>query len=109
LSLEGGAQPGAVYVTGATRFSEATRELQRTRVIESLFYIWARNAHLTVHRARDPKERCRSCIACSNAIAAVHTPRSPLLGNRPLLERFSHHLRQATAAFEEKSFEKSQG
>jgi L-ascorbate metabolism protein UlaG (beta-lactamase superfamily) len=75
LSLEGGAQPFTAYVTGDTRFSEATRELQRTHGYSNLLvlYLGAECAPDGSPRSADAKDAMQIVYRMQpNAIAAVH-------------------------------------
>ena len=75
LRLEGGAQPTTAYVTGDTRFSEATRELQQTHGYANLLvlYLGAERAVDGSTRSADAKEAMQIVYRMQpNAIAAVH-------------------------------------
>lgn len=75
LRLEGGAQPFTAYITGDTRFSEATRELQRTQSYANLLvlYLGAERAADGSFRSADSKDGMQIVYRMQpNAIAAVH-------------------------------------
>jgi L-ascorbate metabolism protein UlaG (beta-lactamase superfamily) len=75
LRLEGGAHPVTAYVTGDTRFSEATRELQRTHGYSNLLvlYVGAERASDGSPRSADAKDAMQIVYRMQpNAIAAVH-------------------------------------
>ncbi|HXV13538.1 MAG TPA: MBL fold metallo-hydrolase [Candidatus Krumholzibacteria bacterium] len=75
LRLEGGAQPVTAYVTGDTRFSEATRELQLAYGYSNLLvlYIGAERAPDGSMRSLDSKDAMQIVYRMQpNAIAAVH-------------------------------------
>jgi N-acyl-phosphatidylethanolamine-hydrolysing phospholipase D len=116
LTLEGGAQPFTAYVTGDTRFSEATRELQRTRGYSNLLvlYLGAERAPDGSPRSADAKDAMQTVYRMQpNAIAAVHHTtfshyQEPL---EPLLEKISLTIydKRLRRLNEGESFEKSQG
>ncbi len=92
LRLEGGPQPTTVYVTGDTRFSEATRELQRTHGYSNLLvlYVGDERAPDGSPRSADSKEAMQIVYRMQpNAIAAVHhtTFSHYREGIEPLLEK----------------------
>ncbi len=75
LRLEGGAQPVTVYVTGETRFSEATRQLQLAHGYANLLvlYLGAERAPDGSLRSADAKDAMQTVYRMQpNAIAAVH-------------------------------------
>jgi L-ascorbate metabolism protein UlaG (beta-lactamase superfamily) len=116
LSLEGGAQPFTAYVTGDTRFSEATRELQRTRGYANLLvlYLGAERAPDGSPRSADAKDAMQIVYRMQpNAIAAVHhaTFSHYQESIEPLLEKISLTIydKRLRRLQEGESFEKSQG
>lgn len=75
LRLEGGPQATTVYITGDTRFSEATRDLQREHGYANLLvlYVGAETAPDGSPRSADAKEAMQIVYRMQpNAIAAVH-------------------------------------
>lgn len=116
LSLEGGEQPFTAYVTGDTRFSEATRELQRTHGYANLLilYLGAERAPDGSPRSADAKDAMQIVYRMQpNAIAAVHHATFSHYQETidPLLEKialtiYDKRLRRLN---EGESFEKAQG
>lgn len=75
LRLEGGPQPTTAYITGDTRFSEATRDLQREHGYSNLLvlYLGAEVAPDGSPRSADAKEAMQIVYRMQpNAIAVVH-------------------------------------
>lgn len=75
LRLEGGPQPVTVYITGDTRFSEATRQLQLAYGYSNLLvlYLGAERAPDDSLRSLDAKDAMQIVYRMQpNAIAAVH-------------------------------------
>jgi L-ascorbate metabolism protein UlaG (beta-lactamase superfamily) len=75
LLFEGGAQPFTAYITGDTRFSDATRELQRAHGYSNLLvlYLGAERAPDGSLRSADSKDAMQIVYRMQpNAIAAVH-------------------------------------
>lgn len=114
LRLEGGAQPFTAYVTGDTRFSEATRELQRTQGYSNLLvlYLGAERAPDGSPRSADAKEGMQLVYRMQpNAIAAVHHATFSHYTEtiEPLLEKISLTIyeKRLRRLNEGESFEKS--
>jgi L-ascorbate metabolism protein UlaG (beta-lactamase superfamily) len=75
LRIEGGPQPFTVYITGDTRFSEATRQLQLAYGYSNLLvlYLGAEPAPDGSMRSLDAKDAMQIVYRMQpNAIAAVH-------------------------------------
>jgi L-ascorbate metabolism protein UlaG (beta-lactamase superfamily) len=114
LRLEGGAQPATVYVTGDTRFSEATRELQRTHGYANLLvlYVGDERAPDGSPRSADAKDAMQIVYRMQpNAIAAVHHATFSHYREAidPLLEKISLTIyeKRLRRLQEGESFEKS--
>lgn len=114
LALEGGAQPFTAYITGDTRFSEATRELQRTRGYANLLvlYLGAEHAPDGSPRSADAKDAMQIVYRMQpNAVAAVHhTTFSHYRESiEPLLEKISLTIydKRLRRLHEGESFEKT--